>query len=504
MLDSIRKRKENVFYSLIILAVVAVMGLFGVSKFNGEDQSADGAAAWVNGEAITHREFRQTLEYKLMQYQSMLGNQYDEKLLNALQVPQKTLEELIQYKLLSQQAKKLGIKVPDFELADNIRSTPQYQKDGKFDAEGYSKLPNRGVEEKQRRERLATIKLQSYLVDRIRMTPEELRNAILLKDTTVNLEYAKIDLGSLAPKEPANEKQLEAFLKTTPEADLKAHYEGHKKDFTTKAQANIRQIRVGIPFKAGDQVKAQAKKNIDAIAKEVTAENFESIAKAKSDDEHAKKGGNVGWITRGNMERPLEEALDKLAVGQVSPPVETTYGYFILQLLEAKPETVRPFETVKTEVAQILYKESAKKTFVDKKVKEWEALLAEGKPLDAELKKNKVELKKTGNFSLGQGYVPGIGQLDAMMDSVFEMTKEKPLAKKLFFFQDSYYYVKLSSMELPKTQELQKNSETVEKTLATSLQGELITSWIKDLEKKSSIKMEMAKGHQDEHSIEEN
>lgn len=495
MLDSMRKRKENFFYSFIILAVVIVMGFFGVSKMQGlSNTSGDGAAAWVNGEAITQREFRQMLEYKLMQYQQMLGAQYDEKLLNALQVPQKTLEELIQYKLLSQQAKTLGIRVPDFELADSIRTSPQFQKDGKFDAESYSKLPNRGIEEKQRRERLATIKLQNYLADRIRMTPQELKTAILLKDTTVNLEYAKIDLGALAPKSPATPAELEAFLKETQEADLKAHYEGHKKEFTEKAQARIRQIRVGVPFKATDQVKANAKKSIEAIAKEVTTENFETVAKAKSDDEHAKKGGNVGWVTRGNLEKPLEDALDKLTVNQVSAPVETTYGFFILQLLETKPEKVRPYEEVKTDIAQTLYKEKAKKTFTDKKLKEWEAVLAEGKPLDAELKKNKIETKKTGNFSLGQGYIPGVGQVDAMVDAVFALTKEKPIAKKLFFFQDSYYYVKLSSMELPKAAEFQKATDSTEKNIATSLQGELLTSWIKNLEKKSSIKMEMAMG----------
>lgn len=494
MLDSIRKRKENFLYSLVILAVVAVMALFGVSKM-GNDQAGDGAAAWVNGEVITQREFHQMLEYKLMQYQSMLGNQYDEKLLNALQVPQKTLEELIQYKLLSQQAKKLGLKVPDVELADSIRQSPQFQKDGKFDAAAYSKLPNRGIEEKQRRERLATIKLQNYLADRIRITPEELKTAILLKDTTVNLEYAKIDVGALAPKNPATPSELEAFLKATPEADLKAHYEGHKKEFTERAQAKIRQIRVGVPFKASDAVKNQSKIAIDTIAKQVNAENFEAIARGKSDDEHAKKGGNVGWITRGNLEKPLEEALNKLAVGQVSPPIETPYGYFILQLLETKPEKVRPFEEVKNEIAQTLYKDHVKHTFVEKKVKEWEGQLAQGKSLDAELKKNKVELKKTGIFSLGQGYIPGVGQVDSMIDAVFTLTKQDPIAKKLYFFQDSYYYVKLSSMDLAKVQD-QKATDAVEKTIATSLQGELITSWIKNLEKKASIKMEMAGGKQ--------
>src|SRR5437016_4077693 len=133
MLDNIRRRKDNFVYSFIILATVAVMAFYGVGKMGNTQM--EGAAAWVNGDAISKREFKQELDYRMNQYQSLLGGQYDEKFLSALQIPQRTLEELIQFKLLAQQAKKLNILVPDEELAANIRQTPYFQKDGKFDAE---------------------------------------------------------------------------------------------------------------------------------------------------------------------------------------------------------------------------------------------------------------------------------------------------------------------------------------------------------------------------------
>src|SRR5277367_4470093 len=107
MLDSMRRQKDNYIYTGIIIAVAVVMGFFGISKFENNDRSG-GAAAWVNGELITRREFYTELQAKLTQYQSLLGANYDEKFLSALQVPQRTLEELIQYKLLAQQAKRLG------------------------------------------------------------------------------------------------------------------------------------------------------------------------------------------------------------------------------------------------------------------------------------------------------------------------------------------------------------------------------------------------------------
>lgn len=497
MLDTIRKRKENIFYTFIILAVVIVMGFFGVGQMSDNSNGKDGVAAWVNGEAITQREFQQTLEYKLLQYQSMLGGQYDERLLTAMQVPQRTLDELVQYKLLSQQAKKLGVVVPDSELAEHIRAMPAFQKDGKFDAESYAKVPNRGFEEKRQRERLQTMRFQNYLAERIKVTPEEIRKNYLLKESKVDLEYAKIDFAAIAPKNNPTKAQLDVFLKDAPEADLQAYYDTHKSEFASKAEANLKQIRVGVPFKASEAVRNDAKKKIEAIHKEVTPATFEQVAKAKSDDEYAKKGGVIGTVTRGTLEKPLEEAIDKLTPGAISPVVETPFGYFILQLVEKKDSIQKPLAEVKPQIAEAVWKEKDKQRFVEEKKKAWEAIVAAGQPLDGELKKYKVELKKTGAFPMGQGFVPNVGQIDALLDSVFELTKEKPVAKKLFFFQDHYYYVKLLKMDIPKKEDFAKNAEAVEKGVVSALQGEVLNAWINDLQKKSTVKKEMAFGGAD-------
>src|SRR5688500_2499694 len=98
MLDSLRKRQNNFIYTALLLAVAAVMAFVGVNQMDGQEPGgADGAAAWVNGELISKREFQMELSYRMDQYQAMLGGQYDEKLLAALQIPQRTMEELVQY-----------------------------------------------------------------------------------------------------------------------------------------------------------------------------------------------------------------------------------------------------------------------------------------------------------------------------------------------------------------------------------------------------------------------
>jgi peptidyl-prolyl cis-trans isomerase D len=381
--------------------------------------------------------------------------------------------------------------VPDRELADHIRSLPYYQKDGKFDAEAYSKLPERGLEERRRRERLLISRFQNYIVERIRLTPAEMKRAFLMKETKVDLDYAKIDFQALAGNYKPTNKEVDDFLKSTPENELQQYFDAHKADFTDKAQVSLRQIRVAIPYQASEVQKSEARKKAESIAKELTPANFAELARRRSDDEYAKKGGNVGWIARGTLEKPLEEVVDRMEIGKVSPPVETTFGYFIVQLADKKNEVVHPLAEVKRKIAERLAVEKYRKGFAEKKRAEWEKVLADGKNLEPELKRARVEIKKTGPFSIGQGYIPNIGQADSIMDSIFALTPAKPVAKRLFNHQDAYYFIKLRSIEFPKEGDFAKAKDSIEKNEGTALQTELITTWVNSLQKQASIKTEL-------------
>lgn len=490
MLESIRKRKNNLVFTFLILAIVAVMGLYGIGQMDGSGKQ-NGPAAYVNGEIISMSEFQQEFGARLQQYQQMLGAQYDEKLLMQLHIPERTLDDIVQYKLMAQQATKMGIQVPDKELADYIRSLPYFQKDGKFDAESYSKMPNRGVEEKRMRERLQLQRFQGYLTNRVKATPAEVKSAHLLRDTKVDLEYAKIDFNSIAAGQKPSAAEVAETLKATPEAELKAYYDSHLKEFSTPENRLIRQIRVGIPFKASDAQRAEAKKKIEAIATEATPAAFAKVATAKSDDEYAKKGGLVGWVGKGTLEEPLERALNGLAPGAVSAPVETQFGYFLLKLDDKRAEVVEAFDKAKTKIGEKLAVEKTKKDLGERLRKQWDEALAAGKSLDAEFKRYKVETKKTGPFSVGSGYIPQVGNVDTMVDGVFALTKASPVAKKLFYNQDHYYFLKLHSVEFPKPGSLEKDREVVEKSALSSLQNEIVNQWLAELQKQATIKKEL-------------
>jgi peptidyl-prolyl cis-trans isomerase C len=97
----------------------------------------------------------------------------------------------------------------------------------------------------------------------------------------------------------------------------------------------------------------ETKEAADAIIKELQAGgDFAKIAKAKSKDPgSAAKGGDLGWFSAQTMVKPFSEALAKLEKGKTTTePVQTQYGYHVIQLEDVRAPTAPAFEDVKEQV----------------------------------------------------------------------------------------------------------------------------------------------------------
>jgi peptidyl-prolyl cis-trans isomerase SurA len=68
------------------------------------------------------------------------------------------------------------------------------------------------------------------------------------------------------------------------------------------------------------------------------AATFEELAKTFSNDLSASKGGDLGWIYPGDTVPEFERVMNELKPGQVSDPVETPFGFHLIQVLERKSD----------------------------------------------------------------------------------------------------------------------------------------------------------------------
>jgi peptidyl-prolyl cis-trans isomerase SurA len=70
------------------------------------------------------------------------------------------------------------------------------------------------------------------------------------------------------------------------------------------------------------------------------AAKFEELAKLYSNDLSAGKGGDLGWVYPGDTVPEFERAMNALRPGQVSEPVESPFGYHLIEVIERKTEEV--------------------------------------------------------------------------------------------------------------------------------------------------------------------
>lgn len=72
-------------------------------------------------------------------------------------------------------------------------------------------------------------------------------------------------------------------------------------------------------------------------ARIVNGDDFDTLARSNSDDKaSAINGGDLGWSTPGNLVPEFEEQMDQLAIGEVSQPFETQFGWHIVQVLDRR------------------------------------------------------------------------------------------------------------------------------------------------------------------------
>src|SRR4029077_7768899 len=71
-----------------------------------------------------------------------------------------------------------------------------------------------------------------------------------------------------------------------------------------------------------------------------TGSKFDDIAKLNSEDPTSAKGGDLGWLSPGDVVPAFEEAMNKLAINQVSVPVRSPFGWHLIEVLGRRKQDI--------------------------------------------------------------------------------------------------------------------------------------------------------------------
>jgi peptidyl-prolyl cis-trans isomerase C len=179
-----------------------------------------------------------------------------------------------------------------------------------------------------------------------------------------------------------------------PEADQKAWYDQHRDEYLKPLRLRVYQILVKAP--ASGPERAQKQEAARKVLVQLRAEEkknalaFVSVAREKSEDEASKNaGGDLNFRSREELEKSHGKALADSAFAlkdnETSGLVESPQGFHILKVAGRQEAIDRPFDQVKNQIAQRIFRERKTKEFDDyvKKLRDEAAVKID----DAELEK---------------------------------------------------------------------------------------------------------------------
>ena len=147
------------------------------------------------------------------------------------------------------------------------------------------------------------------------------------------------------------------------DADAKKFFDENKeKYFHHGEQLNASHILVSVAKDAKPQEKKAAREKAEALLKRVKAgEDFAQLAAKESTCPSRTNGGHLGTFGRGQMTPPFEKAAYALKKGEISPVVETEFGYHIIKLDDRIAPHDDRFEEVKDKIATFMKQEQTRK-----------------------------------------------------------------------------------------------------------------------------------------------
>jgi parvulin-like peptidyl-prolyl isomerase len=146
------------------------------------------------------------------------------------------------------------------------------------------------------------------------------------------------------------------------DAEVRAAYEARPAAFVVPPQYRVAQIFVAVEKMGDRQAEEKARARVDAIVKKLRAKDadFAAIARESSDQKaSAENGGEIGWLTEGELVPGIRAAVVGLSMGAISAPVRLDEGWHVLKLLDIRPASRQPLAAVREALVAQLRAERA-------------------------------------------------------------------------------------------------------------------------------------------------
>jgi len=449
MFDLFRRRDTVVRYIMSgLLGIIAISMLLylipgaGMSTGGGNDANGQ-VVADIGDQQITVQEVLRDIDGKLR------GQQIAPQFVSVL-IPQE-IDFMIKEQAVAYEAKRLGLRINDTQLANTIRSFPNV---GTMTPDQYRDfLAQQGFTVAQFedgvRKQQVVVEIQNIAASGAIVTPQEVKAEFQKAFEKIKLEYISYNPETLRATLKPTQEELKAYFErnkgffSVPEtrsflllvgdpakmaetievsdAQVQAYYNSHRETYRTPERAHVRHILFETANKPKDEQEKIKAKAQEALKKLKGGADFAKVAKEDSGDPGTKdKGGDLGWVVRGQMVKNFETASFTQKVGEIGDLVPTEYGFHIVQVLERQEPRTQPLAEVRDAIAGDLKRGSVNDKLQNAMDEARAALVKAPQNAEQIAAKYNLILTRADNHKPGE-VIPEVGadpQVDAAVSSL--------------------------------------------------------------------------------------
>jgi len=421
MLQAIRSKASSFVVKLLFGILVVSFGIWGIGDIF-RNRGVDTAVATVGGKKIDAQELNQEVRREAERLRAaMHGAQLEPEQLKQFGIVDTSLQRLINRDLIDLEIDHLQLALSDDTVRQAIIANPAFHTQaGQFDRILYKQLiANQHMSEaqfeRQLREDMVRVELNAAIGDGVTAPPElvdtlyksraERRVAdVAMVPTSAVPEPGTPNDGDVAKTYEQHQDQfrvpeLRSFNTallllddiaagiTVPEEKLREEYQNRISEFHAPEQRHLQQMLLSDEGKAKEAEAALAAgKDFAEVAKEVADATPESL--------------DLGFTTREEMPPALGDAAFALKPGEVTKPIEDSFGWHIVRLVEVKPEETQPFEAVKEKLVKEVARDMAGDQ-IAKLANQVDDAVAGGTPFAEIVQRFGLKLSKIENVDAG-------------------------------------------------------------------------------------------------------
>jgi peptidyl-prolyl cis-trans isomerase D len=510
LLNLMRKHARN-WLMKIILGIIVVVFIFYFGSIGGKQRAE--RIAMIDGKPIVYADFQREYQNILDIYRQRFGQGLTEEMLKALNLKQKTLDNLVNQLVVMKKAEEMNIRVTDEDVKTAILSYPAFQQNGVFNERLYqqvlrnNKMSPEEFEESQKK-MLISVKMENLIQDGVKVSDQEIHDFYLMQKEKINIDFIQVSPKDFGAGLKLAQADLEAFLKAhegqlrVPEQLQVKYLAFMAQDYATTVKISDEEIsdyyeRNKSRWKKGDKVQPlsevrneivaelgqiggmyaaadEAKKAHDTIYQE---ENFDAYAAQKK-----LKVRTTGLFRISEPPPEFGPITDfvkivlRMEKNEISRVLQGEKAYYIVQVALRKAPYLPGLKEIEAEVEK-QYRETEAKRLAKKEADDLLVRLKKGESLAGVAKEKGLKVMETGLFQPG-GAVPKLGASPALTEELFQISEKKPYPEKTYELDGNYVILRFKERGSVDNAEFASQRDAIANQLIQTKRKEAVMAWI--------------------------